>query len=68
MQSTTPSSIAASWTSWAVTSIADKLIKSSSKSSTNQTSNENTNLSSSEKNGIPLSIHQSLLLFCFTEM
>lgn len=33
LQSTTPSSIAASWTSWAVMSIADKLYKPKSQNS-----------------------------------
>ncbi|XP_035226056.1 N-terminal kinase-like protein, partial [Stegodyphus dumicola] len=44
LQSTTPSSIAASWTSWAVMSLADKLYKSSSK---NQVSTSDKTASSS---------------------
>lgn len=48
LQSTTPSSIAASWTSWAVTSLADKLYKSSK--NPNQSSNERAASPSSDVN------------------
>ncbi|KAG8182070.1 hypothetical protein JTE90_008606 [Oedothorax gibbosus] len=49
LQSTTPASIAASWTSWAVTSIADKLYKSSAKDQV-QTANQTISPSASQTN------------------
>ncbi|GFX28043.1 n-terminal kinase-like protein [Trichonephila clavipes] len=49
LQSTTPASIAASWTSWAVTSLTDKFYKPSSKGQP-QTANQKISPSSSEAN------------------
>ncbi|GBM05859.1 N-terminal kinase-like protein [Araneus ventricosus] len=47
LQSTTPASIAASWTSWAVTSLTDKFYKTSAKNQA-QPTNQNISPSSSE--------------------